>query len=247
MGLSKNPEKQLDQLQEAWLDEEKGDSYKLSVSALKLMLEQHGPLQELIKNIALGAEDQAEDTNHNEKIDRLIHENDRLKSTIEQKYNEISALKNSIYKLEKELSDLTSELPAVSFLRDNPKLASRFGLHEISDNPKEAIVQIVSVFSQPMNLESLWKYLTELCESQCRQASNDEICFLETVLSWINNNRKIHQYQLIKPYPKENYDFEKHLRSTQTETGEIIEKILLPGVDSGNGKILCKPLVTTCP
>lgn len=165
-------------------------------------------------------------------------------------------LKEKCEQLEKQLKQTAEQLiacqaaqistaPEVIQLRGDLALAQLLGLSKLPNDDTQALIQIVAILAQRDNLELLWSALKDRCEADNRPASSSECALLETALKWHNYNWRTHPYRLIDAVPSCAYHFEDHLRSRKTSTGETVVALLLPGIQDGSGKPLCKALVLT--
>ncbi len=162
------------------------------------------------------------------------------------------SLEKQLQQTQQELGDCRAQLarsgsaPAeLTLLRKDAELAARLGLADLPDDDQQALVQVVAVLAQRDNLERLWGALRERCESHNRPAPAPEQALLSAALAWHNHNWRTLPYRLIDAALGTAYDFERHLRSRQTPTGETVGETRLPGIADGSGKPICKALVNT--
>ena len=113
-----------------------------------------------------------------------------------------------------------------------------------SDSPA-AIIHVVGGGPQRDNLERLWATLKDRCETLNRPANAAECALLQAALHWHNHNWRTRPYRLLEAAARAPYDFEQHLRSRHSSSGERIKAQHLPGIADGSGKLLCKALVST--
>lgn len=135
--------------------------------------------------------------------------------------------------------------PELALLRQDAELAQRLGLSTLPENDAQALIQMVAVLSQRDSLERLWGILKDRCESQSRAAHADELRLLDASLTWFNYNWATHPWQRVDISPGTSYNYEKHLRSKHTATGEDVRVMLLPGIANSNNNVVCKTLVAT--
>lgn len=163
----------------------------------------------------------------------------------EQRVLESQKREDKILQLERELRKATHDQPQVSFLRQDAYLAQRLDLVDLAADNTLALVQVVAVLAQRDNLERLWQALKERCETESRAATSQETALLEAALAWYNHNWRAKPYQLATVSAGAAYNYEQHLRSRHTVTGEEIHALRLPGITDGSGRIFCKILVET--
>ena len=208
---------------------------------------------------ALLAQAQAELAGAKDRCSALQHDldqcNDSAKTLYQQKEQHQQAskqLQKDLQTAEKDLKASQAELaragsapPELALLRQDTALAQALSLSPLPSSDTEALVQTVAVLAQRDNLERLWGVLKERCEAEHRPASAPEQALLSAALAWYNHNWRTRPYRLIEAAPAAAYDFNAHLRSRHTNTGETITAQLLPGIADGSGNPLCKALVST--
>ncbi len=161
-------------------------------------------------------------------------------------------LEKQLQQAQKELTTTRTELaragtaPAeLTLLRDDVELARRLELTDLPSDTTQALIRIVAVLAQRDNLERLWAALKDRCEAENRPAHTAERALLAAALSWYNHNWRSKPYQLVEVAPGMAYDFERHLRSQHTTSGEKINELRLPGIADGSSRLSCKALVST--
>ena len=161
-------------------------------------------------------------------------------------------LKKELQQAQKELHASQAELARtgnapmeLALLREDTALAQALGLSPLPTDNTQALVQTVAVLAQRDNLERLWSTLKERCETDRRPASASESALLGAALAWHNHNWRTRPYLLIEAAPGMAYDYERHVRSCHTHTGETVAAQHLPGIADGSGTLLCKALVGT--
>lgn len=135
--------------------------------------------------------------------------------------------------------------PELALLREDTVLAQALSLSPLPIEDIEALIHIVAVLAQRDNLTVLWDALKNRCENENRPANAAERTLLSTALAWYNYNWRTHPYNLIEVSPTAAYDFKVHLRSRNTNTGEIIAAQHLPGITGSGNEQVRKPLVIT--
>lgn len=169
---------------------------------------------------------------------QLLQAKDKLEKQLQLAQKDLSVCRTEL--------DHFGNAPAeLTLLRGDAELAQRLELIDLSDDNTRALIQIVAVLSQSANIERLWQALKERSEAKNRPANEAERGLLKSALVWHNYNWRTHPYRLIETTPHTPYDFDRHLRSQQTPTGEKISEQRLPGIADGSGKLLCKVLVST--
>ena len=168
---------------------------------------------------------------------------------IENLNKEIQELQNDKRILEEKLATQRAKeantLPELDVLRSDRDLAIAVGLEELPKEMNLAIVKVVAVLAQHDNLIRLWTVLKDRCETGSRAASQKENQLLKGGLAWYNHNWPNRPFKLCEAEPGVPYDFKQHLRSRNTPNGEVISEFLLPGINDGGGKPICKVLVRT--
>ena len=165
-------------------------------------------------------------------------------------------LKQTCKQLEKQLQQAQEQLsayqamqkpvpPELALLRNDTDLAQRLDLSDLPSDDTQALIQTVAILAQLENLERLWSALKDRCESENRSASAPERALLQAALVWHNHNWRTRPYRLMEVTPPSAYQFENHLRSRQTPTGETVAALDLPGIADSSGKPVCKTLVRT--
>ncbi len=176
-------------------------------------------------------------------------EGKKLKQANEGQKQEIKMLETELQEVRKRLKDCqasqASAPPELALLRGDPELSNQMGLTGLPTDNTHALIRMVAVLAQRVNLERLWGVLKERCESSKRPASTDELALLESALAWHNHNWPARPYRLIEVAPGNGYDFEQHLRSRHNSRGETVAALHLPGIADGGGHIVCKALVHT--
>lgn len=172
---------------------------------------------------------------------------------------EKTSAQDALHKLEKQLQQTQKELastrtelarvgsaPAeLKLLQSDSELARRLELADLPNDATLALIRVVAVLAQRDNLERLWSALKERCEAENRPAHAEEHALLAAALSWYNHNWRSKPYQLLEVAPGAAYDFERHLRSQHTTSGEKVNELRLPGIADGSGRLSCKALVST--
>ena len=208
---------------------------------------------------ALLAQAQAELAGAKDRCSALQHDldqcNDSAKTLYQQKEQHQQSskqLQKDLQTAEKNLKASKAELaragsapPELALLRQDTALAQALSLSPLPSGNTEALVHTVAVLAQRDNLERLWGVLKERCEAEHRPASAPEQALLSAALAWYNHNWRTRPYRLIEAAPAAAYDFNAHLRSRHTTTGETITAQHLPGIADGSGALLCKVLVST--
>lgn len=133
----------------------------------------------------------------------------------------------------------------LGLLRSDVELAQQMGLAELPADDVAALAQTVAVLAQRDSLERLWSVFKERCEAQGRCVSEAEQALLSSALGWYNHNWRSRPYRFIDAAPGVAYDYQQHLRSRHTSSGETVSALHLPGIADGSGKPLCKALVST--
>lgn len=133
----------------------------------------------------------------------------------------------------------------VRWLRQETDLAKRMGIADLPADTLQALTAVVAVFSQSDNLERLWDTLRERSESQSRCASAEELALLDSSIAWTNINRPSNPIEVLAVQGYD-FDFDQQTRSRTTPTGERIGRTVLPGLAESRGKVIKKPIVTTC-
>jgi len=169
----------------------------------------------------------------------------RLKKDLQQAKNELNDYQAKLNDCEAKLKRSTAASPELALLRSDVDLARRLDLANLPEDDTQALIQVVALLAQGDNLERLWDALKERCEAQRRGASADERGLLAAALAWRNHNWRSRPFRLVEAEPGSPYDYEGHLRSRQTDSGERVIEARLPGIADGSGKLLRKPLVVT--
>ena len=271
--LDSDSRKRLNELNEEWT--KASSAIGVTVSDLRLLLEQSSPLQDLIRHIAgnaltappsrlpVQAQPPADMQQAPDQYGRLQqqceaaqHDLDRCNTAAKKLQQDNNALKQERKQLKKQLQEAQEQIracqsaqvdavPELALLRSDTDLAKRLGLPDLPNNDTQALIKTVAVLSQRENLERLWSVLKDRCEAHNGPANASERALLETALTWHNHNWRTHPYRLIEAVPSSAYRFDRHLRSRQTSSGETVAALYLPGIADGNDKPLCKALVST--
>ena len=175
----------------------------------------------------------------------LLQQNKQHEQANKQLQKDWQAADKKLQASQAELARAGSAPPELALLRQDTALAQALSLSPLPSSDTEALVQTVAVLAQRDNLERLWGVLKERCEAEHRPASAAEQALLSAALAWYNYNWRTRPYRLIDAAPAAAYDFNAHLRSRHTTTGEAITAQLLPGIADGSGNPLCKALVST--
>lgn len=161
---------------------------------------------------------------------------------------ELQRLKQLLLAREQELAKFRQQAalpPVLEQLSSMPVLASRLELGDLPQDASAAIIRVVAVLSQLNNLERLWDAIKDVCETERRPASENEIALLQTALDWHNHNWRIKPYTLYRPRVDTNFDFKMAQRSASTPSGEMLTAVWLPGIASGSDSVQKKALVAT--
>ncbi len=291
-GLDKDSRKRLERLDAQWNENVSIWNPSLSSADLRLLLEHHAPLQELIRSIAATsasrsqaatcepmtmparqveteagyaavaeelARTQAELTQARNKctalekgltectatVEQLLQKNTELAKIRTQLEARVQQLQEELEHCQATLARNTSTPAELSLLRSDTELAQQMGLADLPADNMAALAQAVSVLAQRDNLERLWGILKERCEVQQRPVNQAEQALLSKTLSWYNHNWQSRPYRLIEATTGGAYDYEQHLRSRHTASGERLAALLLPGIADGSGRAFCKALVST--
>ena len=175
----------------------------------------------------------------------LLQQNKQHEQASKQLQKELQAADKKLQASQAELARAGSAAPELALLRQDTALAQALSLSPLPSGDTEALIHIVAVLAQRDNLERLWGVLKERCEAEHRPASAPEQALLSAALAWYNHNWRTRPYRLIEAAPAAAYDFNAHLRSRHTTTGETITAQHLPGIADGSGALLCKVLVST--
>lgn len=175
----------------------------------------------------------------------LLQQNKQHEQASKQLQKELQAADKKLQASQAQLARAGSAAPELALLRQDSALAQALSLSPLPSGDTEALIHIVAVLAQRDNLERLWSALKERCETDRRPASAPEQGLLSAALAWYNHNWRTRPYRLIDAAPAAAYDFNAHLRSRHTTTGETITAQLLPGIADGSGALLCKVLVST--
>lgn len=175
----------------------------------------------------------------------LLQQNKQHEQASKQLQKDLQAADKKLQASQAELARAGSAAPELALLRQDTALAQALSLSPLPSGDTEALIHIVAVLAQRDNLERLWSALKERCEAERRPASAAEQALLSAALAWYNYNWRTRPYRLIDAAPAAAYDFNAHLRSRHTTTGETITAQLLPGIADGSGNPLCKALVST--
>lgn len=287
--LGKNSRKRLEELDKQWekpVSDWDWGSGKFTLPDLRLLLEHHAPLQDLIRTLVAlpaGVAPAALAQQTTELRERLAEEEDkrriasanfsRMQSELGEAKTRCHALQSDLAqcnaatqqllqakgKLEKQLHQAQKDIdichaelarsdstPAeLALLRQDAELAQRMELTDLPADDIQALIRVVAVLSQRDNLERLWDALKERCETQNRPASASERALLNSALIWCNHNWRTRPYTMIEAAPNKAYNFEQHLRSRNTVSGETIHDSRLPGIADGSHKTIRKILVST--
>jgi len=293
-ALDKDSRKRLEKLSELW-DAEPGwlGSEKLTFADLRLLLEHHAPLQQLIRSLAAAppgvapavfvqqnqaAAEQLEQAQARlEQAQAQLHsaqaDASRLQTELQQAQQKIRGLQadlqqcsSATQQLLRAKAELEQQLqhslkaesacraaleragaapPELALLRADAALAQPLGLADLPSDSTAALIQVVAVLAQRDNLERLWATLKDRCETLNRPANAAECALLQTALHWHNHTWRTRPYRLLEAAARAPYDFEQHLRSRHSSSGERIKAQHLPGIADGSGKLLCKALVST--
>lgn len=165
---------------------------------------------------------------------KLVEENKQHKTDLKLIKQELQASKAAL-----------ASRPELALLRKDTALAQALSLSPLPNGDIEALIHIVAVLAQRDNLIRLWNALKDRCENENRPANTAEYALLSTALAWYNYNWRTHPYNLIEVSANAAYDFNAHLRSSHTTTGEIITAQHLPGITDSSNEQVCKPLVIT--
>lgn len=175
----------------------------------------------------------------------LLQQNKQHEQASKQLQKDWQAADKKLQASQAELARAGSAAPELALLRQDTALAQALSLSPLPAGDTEALIHIVAVLAQRDNLERLWSALKERCEAERRPTSAAEQALLSAALAWYNYNWRTRPYRLIDAAPAAAYDFNAHLRSRHTNTGEAITAQLLPGIADGSGNPLCKALVST--
>ena len=175
----------------------------------------------------------------------LLQQNKQHEQASKQLQKELQTADKKLQASQAELARAGSAAPELALLRQDTALAQALSLSPLPSGDTEALIHIVAVLAQRDNLERLWSALKERCETDRRPASAPEQGLLSAALAWYNHNWRTRPYRLIDAAPAAAYDFNAHLRSRHTTTGETITAQHLPGIADGSGALLCKVLVST--
>ena len=133
----------------------------------------------------------------------------------------------------------------LQYLRKDQKLASKLQLNDLSDNNAEALVQVVAVLSQKDRLESLWSFFKDRCEEENRAINQEELSILKSAVRWLNFNWPTKPYSVESISKGQPFDFNNHLRSRRTATGDTIQEVYLPSILDNSGRAIHKAVVLT--
>ena len=133
----------------------------------------------------------------------------------------------------------------LQYLRKDQKLASKLQLNDLSDNNAEALVQVVAVLSQKDRLESLWSFFKDRCEEENRAINQEELLILKSAVRWLNFNWPTKPYSVESISKGQPFDFNNHLRSRRTATGDTIQEVYLPSILDNSGRAIHKAVVLT--
>jgi hypothetical protein len=136
---------------------------------------------------------------------------------------------------------------ALDILLREPELARRLGLDGLADDV-DSLVRSVAVLAQRNGLDTLFAALAETADvregaSSLRQGLS--IGLLAAALAWHNHGWRDRPFRLVEPRAGEAFDFHRHKRAASTPRGEIIERLLLPGMEDADGRMVFKCLVAT--
>lgn len=268
--LDKDERERLEKLSKAWNKETKSSllSPNFNPADLRLLLEYFLPLRELIHQIAatpsgqsvpsaqVKAElDEAEFQALQVQLVSSQAEAVRLRQLLADERRQADELEKELERLKQLLAARELELaklrrqatlpPVLEQLRSMPALASRMDLGDLPADPTQALIRAVAVLSQLNNVERLWDALKEICESERRSATNDEIALLQTALDWHNYNWRKKPYTLHRPHMDAGFDFKTAQRTGTTPSGETLAAVWLPGIVSGSDSVQKKALVAT--
>lgn len=267
-AFASDDQQRLKTLAERWDALPSAGSEQLSLADLKLLLEHFTPFQSLIRKVATGHE-QTIKAKQAESEERLAHvqaerqqtfdecaglhkslaecttatqalmlENDSLK-------RQLQTLQTAMQSSQAELARSTQPPAALALLRNDAQLAEQMGLTSLPADNFDALAQAVAVLAQPENLQRLWELLKQRCEAQRRSANEAEHALLTYAIGWYNHNWRTRPWSLILASPGASFDFERHLRSRHTCSGESLDALYLPGIADGSGRAICKALVIT--
>lgn len=192
-------------------------------------------IEQLTANLKLAEQSMLQTQAHNEQLELQLQE----------AITDTDKLSKQVNGLKTELKQSQVDLPILEYLREESSLAQRLGLAELPTNTLHAVVKMVAVLSQRDSLERLWDVLKERCEANNRRLNNNEAVLFQSALEWYNHNWSTRPFQLLMPEIGAAYDFDKQLKSTHTQSGEIVVEVRLPGIADGAGKVICKPIVAT--
>lgn len=236
--MDRMSQEELDRLEAQWNSERPGRDDGLNLADLRFLLERFAPLQALIRETATGTAAPASAAS-------LQQDNDRLRQSCSDLENRLRSVEAELQLRDSELARQADAPAAVTFLRSEDELARQLGLDGLPADNLEALTRIVAVLAQQENLERLWHALKDRCETHERSASDAEQALLDSALGWYNHNWRTRPWRLASARIGASYDYEQHLRSRNTASGETLASLYLPGIVDGSGRTVCKTLVTT--
>lgn len=187
--------------------------------------------------------------------EKTLAELNSCTATVRALEQKIRSLDDEHRQLQNQLQRASSELaeerarhsiaPELTLVRRDLQLAQDMGLADLPDDNTQALIQTVAVLAQLDSLKRLWGVLKDRCEAGKRQATTDERALLQAALAWHNYNWRSQPYRLIDAAAGSGFNYVDHQRSRHVTKGETVTALQLPGIADGNGKALCKALVTT--
>ena len=176
---------------------------------------------------------------------RLEQENIAQRQLNQELTEQLQQAQAELSSRDEQLARATHGPAELALLRQDVELSRKLELTELPADNIQALTQVVAVLAQPDNLERLWNALKERCEAENRAANQAERALFAQALNWHNHNWRSKPYRLIEVTGGTSYNYEHHLRSRDTPTGEILAEQLLSGFTDGGGRVRCKALVKT--
>lgn len=116
-------------------------------------------------------------------------------------------------------------------------------LGETPESEGKQLLRVVVCAGQWDLLSELWEKLANRCKQGQRAAHENELLILQAAMDLHNLRWLGRQARMVEVLPGTAYDYEKHQRGTSN--GSIVRTLWLPGMVNAGGQLHKKPLVAT--
>lgn len=114
-----------------------------------------------------------------------------------------------------------------------------------TENEGEKLLRFIAHAAQWEEILSLWDVLSERCKQEKRLATADEQRILENCLKISNLRWQERQAQLVTVPAGSRYEQREMVRLINSDNGETVHALALPGLKNPAGKVERAPLVKT--